>query len=67
MRGDCPMPMHGPQADSRMRAPAAIMSAKAPLRASIVSTCFDPGPMTRLTSGCTVLPFKIRATRIMSV
>ena len=27
----------------------------------------NPGPMTRLTSGCTVLPFKIRATRIMSV
>ena len=35
--------MHGPQADSRIRAPAAIRSASAPLAASMVSTCRLPG------------------------
>ena len=64
--GDCPMPMQGPQAHSSTRAPAAMISAKAPFKASILYTCLEPQPMVRLTSGCTVLPFKMAATRIMS-
>ena len=57
--GDCPIPMQGPQAHSKMRAPALIKSASAPFCASILNTCLEPGAIERLTSGCTVLPFKI--------
>ena len=60
------MPMQGPHALSKIRAPAAIKSAKAPFCASMLNTCLEPGAMERLTSGCTVLPFKIAATRIKS-
>ena len=45
------MPMHGPQADSRIRAPDAIRSASAPFRAIISKTCLEPGEITRLTDG----------------
>lgn len=49
--GDWPMPMQGPQAHSRIRAPAAMRSAKAPFSASMLYTCLEPGAMERLTSG----------------
>ena len=62
-----PMPMHGPHADSRMRAPASSRSVSAPLALSIDSTCRLPGAMTRLTSGLTVRPLRIAATVIRSV
>ena len=48
------------------RAPAAIMSARAPFSASMVKTCLDPGEMVRLTLGCTVFPLRMRATLSMS-
>jgi len=35
--------------------------------ASIVSTCFEPGAITRLTSGCTFFPLSIAATFIISM
>lgn len=60
------MPMHGPQADSSTRAPAASMSANAPLRASIVSTCREPGEIVRLVLGWTRLPRRMPATVNMS-
>ncbi len=49
--GAWPMPMQGPQADSRMRAPASIRSARAPERAIMVNTCREPGVTVTLTSG----------------
>ena len=64
--GDWPMPMQGPQAHSKILAPADIMSARAPFAASIWYTCLEPQPMVRLTSGWTVLPLSTAATRIMS-
>ena len=60
------MPMQGPQALSRMRAPAATMVASAPFWASMVSTWREPGEMTRLTFSATVCPLRISATFIMS-
>src|SRR3989337_564114 len=36
--GAWPMPIHGPQADSRMRAPDSMRSARAPVRAIIANT-----------------------------
>ena len=65
--GACPMPMQGPHALSSIRAPEAIRSARAPFRAIILKTCLDPGAMTRLTSGWTVLPFKILVTVMRSL
>jgi len=41
--GENPWPMHGPHADSRMRAPAKISVVNAPLSAIISSTCRLPG------------------------
>ena len=61
------MPMQGPQALSKIRAPAAIISASAPFWASMVSTCLDPGEMVKLTLSATVLPFKILATFMISI
>ena len=61
------MPAHGPQADSRMRAPAAMRSAKAPLRAIICRTCRDPGLTTRFTRWCTVRPLSMSAMVIRSL
>src|SRR3989337_1814303 len=49
--GDWPMPMQGPQADSRMRAPDSIRSARAPLRAIIVNHCREPGVTVVLMLG----------------
>ena len=49
-----------------MRAPARTISASAPFSASMVSTWREPGLMVRLTSGCTVLPFRMAATFIIS-
>ena len=43
-----------------------IISDNAPLRASILSTCFEPGAMQRDTEGATVLPLSIDATFIIS-
>jgi len=62
LAGDWPMPMHGPQPGSITRAPAAIRSARAPLRATMVSTCLEPGLMTRDTPGAMVLPRSMAAT-----
>ena len=64
--GAWPMPMHGPQAHSSTLAPADTIFARAPFEASIVSTCLEPGEMTRLTFGATVWPSSISATFIMS-
>ena len=61
-----PMPMQGPQALSRMRAPASSRAVSAPFALSIASTWRLPGAMARLTSGDTVLPFRISATVIRS-
>ncbi len=61
------MPIQGPHADSKIRAPAVIKSVSAPSRANIASTCFEPQEITKLTSGWTVLPFKISATLFISV
>ena len=52
--GAWPMPMQGPQAHSSTLAPAATIFASAPFDASMVSTCREPGEMTRLTFGATV-------------
>ena len=60
------MPMHGPQALSRMRAPAMMKSASAPLAAIMAYTCLEPGVSVRLTLGCTVLPRSTVATFIRS-
>ena len=54
--GAWPMPMHGPQADSRMRAPDSIRSPSAPERAIIVYTWREPGVTPNDRSGCTVFP-----------
>ena len=64
--GDCPIPIHGPQALSNILAPASIIIASAPLFASILRTCFEPGAIASETSGCTVFPFNICATFIIS-
>ena len=64
--GENPIPMQGPQADSRIRAPAPIRSASAPFSASMVSTCLEPGLIESSTSGATVLPRSIAATVIRS-
>ena len=64
--GDCPIPIHGPQALSRILAPAAIISASAPFIASILNTCLLPGAIASETPSATVLPFKIWATLIRS-
>jgi len=64
--GAWPMPMQGPQALSRILAPAEIMSERAPFPARILSTCLEPGEMTRETSSGTVLPLSTAATLIMS-
>ena len=60
------MPMQGPQALSKMRAPASIILVKAPFAASIDKTCLEPGAMTRDTFSATVLPSRIAATFIIS-
>ena len=62
----CHGAMQGPQADSRIRAPAPIRSASAPFSASMVSTCLEPGLIESSTSGATVLPRSIAATVIRS-
>ena len=65
--GDCPMPMHGPQAFSMILAPALMMSANAPFSAIFSNILLDPGEITRLTSGWTFLPLRMAATFIRSV
>ena len=65
--GDWPIPMQGPQALSRILAPASIISDSAPFCANILSTCFEPGAIERLTVGQTVLPFKMAATFSISI
>ena len=60
------MPMHGPHAHSSRRAPLARMSVSAPQSESMVSTCFDPGEMDRLTPGAMVLPLSRAATLSIS-
>src|SRR3972149_2421449 len=59
--GACPMPIHGPQADSRMRAPDSIRSARAPVRAIIVNTWREPGVTVMLRPGLTLRPFRTAA------
>ena len=54
--------MHGPQADSRILAPALIISESAPFKASILSTCFDPGAMQSEAVGAIVLHLRISAS-----
>ena len=64
--GEKPMPIQGPHAHSSTLAPDAIISERAPLSASIPSTCLEPGDMERLTSGETVFPLRIAATLSIS-
>ena len=61
-----PRPMHGPHADSRIRAPAAISAASDPFSASIVSTWRLPGAMPNSTSGWTVRPLSTAAAIVRS-
>ena len=49
--GTWPMPIQGPQADSRMRAPEAISSLRPPAEAIISNTWRLPGVTVKLTSG----------------
>src|SRR4030067_825226 len=67
--GDWPLPMQGPQVDSRMRAPASIRYESPLLRAIMSRTCFDPGEMVMLTSGWTLKPpfLNVSATSIRSL
>ena len=58
--GACPIPMHGPQPHSRILAPEAIISAKAPHLESI-ARIEEPGAITSDTWVATLLPFKIFA------
>ena len=66
VEGAWPMPMQGPQADSMMRAPEAMMSAKAPFLAIISKTCLEPGVTVMETLGCTCFPLSILATIMRS-
>ena len=59
--GTWPMPMQGPQADSRMRAPDSMRSARAPVRAIMVNTCREPGVTVMLMSGFTFRPLSTAA------
>src|SRR3989304_757112 len=59
--GAGPMPIHGPQADSRMRAPDSIRSARAPVRAIIVNTWREPGVTVMLRPGLTLRHFRTAA------
>src|SRR5665647_3926816 len=65
--GDWPIPMQGPQAFSITLAPEFIKSAKAPFSASLDKILLEPGEITRLTSGWTLLPLNMEATFIRSV
>lgn len=60
--GAWPMPTHGPQAGSSIRAPLAIIAWYAPPSASASRICFEPGVTVMKTSGCAVLPFMTAAT-----
>ena len=60
------MPMQGPQADSMMRAPEAMISARAPFLAIISKTCLEPGVTVMETLGWICLPLSILATAIRS-
>ena len=60
--GANPMPMHGPQPDSSIRAPAFIMDDSPPDSVIMDSTCREPGEMPSETVGATVLPCSIAAT-----
>ena len=60
------MPIHGPHAASRTRAPAATMSPSAPCSASIARTCREPGEIVRLTLSAILLPRRTEATVIIS-
>ena len=53
--------MHGPQPHSRILAPEAIISAKAPHLESIARILEEPGAITSDTWVATLLPFKILA------
>ena len=64
--GLCPIPIQGPHALSSILAPAFIISDNAPLSASILRTCFEPGAIQSETLGSTVLPLRIEATFIIS-
>jgi hypothetical protein len=64
--GAWPIPIQGPHAASSILAPAATISARAPFAASMLRTCFEPGAITRLTPGLTLLPLRMRATFIIS-
>jgi hypothetical protein len=51
LAGESPWPMHGPQADSRILAPALNSGVKHPVSASIISTCRLPGAIASSTIG----------------
>ena len=60
------MPMQGPQAHSKSRAPAESMALRSPLSESMVSTWREPGETDRLTVGATVRPRSMAAALRMS-
>ncbi len=65
--GAAPIPIHGPHAVSRRRAPAPMMSDRAPLAVIISSIWREPGDIMSAVSGWTVLPATVAATVIMSL
>ena len=67
LAGEKPWPMHGPQLDSRMRAPAEIISARAPFWANIDSTSRLPGATANSTILLIFRPLRVSATIIRSV
>ena len=56
------MPIQGPQAHSRSRAPEERMSASAPERTSSDSTLSEPGDTDRSVPSATLFPRRIAAT-----
>ena len=64
--GESPWPMQGPHPHSRTRAPADIISASAPVSASIFKTALLPGTIANSTILFICLPFKTFATIIKS-
>jgi hypothetical protein len=65
--GEPPMPMQGPQAHSRMRAPASSSTSSSPSAVSSFNTCLEPGAMSRSQAGSMRLPRKISAVALRSV
>ena len=64
--GANPIPIHGPQALSRILNPALISSPKIPAFSAIISVVRLPGAIPASTPGAMCLPFTIAATAAKS-